>query len=262
MSFEPGSELKLSEYICFRSDKTDISSLVKLSLDELKQLEQESIKQEETIYSRIVDTVQEWRKQANTTLNLRKAQEYLKAYPINHTSNQCILDECDWYEISNMVYKFRWHVNEKIRWDRSLQKNVSVAWEVSWYLTFNIPHSPGHSGRQIAGQRGKKFSDKVSLEQYLQGRINAYAHLFTEISPPIPETKRRQFCVNGVLLPGYTVETPQLTQPDPNTVDDLLSYLDDDDMPSFQQPEEPPAPAPSKAAAKKKSAPKKSGPVR
>ena len=100
------------------------------------------------------------------------------------------------------------------------------------------------------------------MEKYLQGRISAYAHLFTEISPPIPEEHKKRFFVNGVLLPGYTVETPQLTQPDPNTVDDLLSYLDDDDMPSFQQPEEPPAPAPSKAAAKKKSAPKKSGPVR
>ena len=68
------------------------------------------------------------------------------------------------------------------------------------------------------------------MEKYLQGRIAAYAHLFTEISPPIPEEHKRRFYVNSVLLPGYTVETPVSDHPDPNAVDDLLSYLDDDDM--------------------------------
>ena len=46
------------------------------------------------------------------------------------------------------------------------------------------------------------------MEKYLQGRINAYIHLFKEISPPIPAEHEKRFCVNGVLLPGYTVEAP------------------------------------------------------
>ena len=105
------------------------------------------------------------------------------------------------------------------------------------------------------------------MEKYLQGRIAAYSHLFTEISPPIPEEAQRRFCINGVLLPGYTVETPELTRPDAKNVEDLLSLLDDEDLPPSPQPEEPepPAPAPAKAdrpAGKKRSSPKKSGPVR
>lgn len=108
------------------------------------------------------------------------------------------------------------------------------------------------------------------MEKYLQGRIKAYSHLFTEISPPIPEDARRRFCVNGVLLPGYTVDTPELTRPDEKNVDNLLSLLEDEDIISGPPLEEPvpaaqPAPAAPKAAwpaARKKSAPKKSGPVR
>lgn len=171
----------------------------------------------------------------------------------DHTANQWIVNQYGNHEMSNMVYKFFWREYERIEWDRVKEQSVPVAWEITWNVTFNTPQNPDYSGRgrQIAGQDKKVFKDRAAMEKYLQGRISAYAHLFTEISPPIPEEHKKRFFVNGVLLPGYTVETPQLTQPDPNTVDDLLSYLDDDDMPSFQQPEEPPAPAPSKAAAKK-----------
>ena len=83
------------------------------------------------------------------------------------------------------------------------------------------------------------------MEKYLQGRIAAYAHLFTEISPPIPKEHRKHFCVNGVLLPGYTVENPDALRPDDAALDDLLSLLDEDEeggkapaSPSASQPEE------------------------
>lgn len=83
------------------------------------------------------------------------------------------------------------------------------------------------------------------MEKYLQGRIAAYAHLFTEISPPIPKEYQKHFCVNGVLLPGYTVENPDALKPDEAVLDDLLSLLDEDEIggkapapPSVTQPEE------------------------
>ena len=83
------------------------------------------------------------------------------------------------------------------------------------------------------------------MEKYLQGRIAAYAHLFTEISPPIPKDHRKHFCVNGVLLPGYTVENPDTLKPDEAALDDLLSLLDEDEAggkapasPPVTQPEE------------------------
>ena len=42
----------------------------------------------------------------------------------------------------------------------------------------------------------------------MQGRIKAYAHLFTEISPPIPKEQIAHFRINNRLLPGYH-ETPE-----------------------------------------------------
>ena len=68
------------------------------------------------------------------------------------------------------------------------------------------------------------------MEKYLQGRIHAYAHLFREISPPIPADQVKRFCINGVLLPGYTVESPERTPQE--VADELLNFLDDEDAPS------------------------------
>ena len=85
-------------------------------------------------------------------------------------------------------------------------------------------------GRQIAGQERKHFAEKSEMERYLQGRIKAYAHLFTEISPPIPAEEKRRFCVNGVLLPGYTVEITM-----DQAVSDLLALAEDDDLAALAQ---------------------------
>ena len=52
------------------------------------------------------------------------------------------------------------------------------------------------------------------MEKYLNGRIKAYDHLFTEISPPIPQEYAEYFKVNGMLLPGYTVEGEEPPQPE------------------------------------------------
>ena len=40
----------------------------------------------------------------------------------------------------------------------------------------------------------------------MRGRIKAYAHLFTEISPQIPKEYDELFRVNNQLLPGYRSE--------------------------------------------------------
>ena len=88
-------------------------------------------------------------------------------------------------------------------------------------------------GGKIAGQSDKVFATKEEMERYLQGRIKAYAHLFKEVSPPIPPDQKGRFCVNGVLLPGYTVETPERTPQE--VADSLLSLLEDDDLPREQE---------------------------
>lgn len=240
-----GTQLQISEYVCFHSDQADISDLVTLSPEKLSQLEQDSVAQEEAIYNRILEALNDWKKQAGRTLDLRKAREYLRSTVVQHTSNQWVEEGHGWHKISNMVYKMTYRISEATR-PHPYKRCRITYWDVTWNLCFNTVSNSEYYGCGIAGQSDKRFDDKASAEKYLNGRIAAYAHLFTEISPPIPEEHKKCFYVNGVLLPGYTVETPVTTQPDPNTVDDLLSYLDEDDMPALLQPEEqePPAEAP------------------
>lgn len=268
---DPGQELEISAHIYFSPAQMDISEMVTLPPEQLKAQEADSVEQEKAIYEKIREMKTEWAEYAMVTVSLRKAQEYLRTPATQHTSNQWIEGEHDWHEISNMVYKMTYRIYEGTDY-RSNVKPRPTYWELSWYVTFNTPQNPDLSGngRQIAGQQGKRFKDRAEMERYLQGRIKAYSHLFTEISPSIPEDARRRFCVSGVLLPGYTVDTPELTRPDEKNVDDLLSLLEDGDIVSGPQlaepaPAEQPAPAVPKAArpaAKKKPSPGKSGPVR
>ena len=262
---DPGRELEISAHVYFSSAQMDISELVKQSPEQLKAQETDSAEQEKAIFEKIGEIEKEWAKQAMLTVSLRKAQEYLRTPVTSHTSNQWSKSEYDWHEISNMVYKMSYRIYEGTDY-RSNIKPRPVYWELSWYVTFNTPKNPDYSGngRQIAGQQGKKFKDRAEMEKYLQGRIKAYSHLFTEISPPIPEDAQKRFCVNGVLLPGYTVETPVPDRPDEKNVEDLLSLLEDGDMDALPQPEEPAPPPepPPRRQAPKKARPQRAGLVR
>ena len=265
MSLKPGRELKISQYVALYTENLHLDELVKLPLDKLIEMEQESIAKEEAIYTKVENEVKEWAEQAKETIRARKAQEYRQIYPANHTSNYWVEDKHGNHEISNMVYKMRYRIYEGTDYSSNI-KPRPVYWKLSWYVTFNIPPNPDYSGngRQIAGQQGKKFKDRAEMEKYLQGRIKAYSHLFTEISPPIPENEQKRFCINGVLLPGYTVEAPVPDRPDEKNVEDLLSLLEDGDMDALPQPEEPaPSPAlPSRRQAPKKTRPQRASPVR
>lgn len=219
---EPGDELEISGHVYRGEGKAGVAPLVALSMEELKQLEQDSVAKEQAIYQSMCDLFPSWIAQAKETVSIREAMEYLKAGPVEHTANQWITKESGVHEVSNMVYKMTWRVYERTRWNQAAQRSDVEAWELSWYVTFNTVQNPDSTrpGRQIAGQNGKVFKNKTDMDKYLQGRLSAYAHLFTEISPPIPKGEEGRFSVHGVLLPGYTVET---------TVDDLLALLDEEE---------------------------------
>ena len=71
----------------------------------------------------------------------------------------------------------------------------------------------------------------IRIKQLPNGMcIAAYAHLFQELSPPLPENHAHLFSVNGQLLPGYTV---QPHQPSPQ---ELLDFLEDGDAPPKKEP--------------------------
>ena len=185
----PGVELEISGHVYHGENKTGVAALVALSMEELKQLEQDSMEKEKEIYQSMCDLLPGWTAQAGATVSIREAMEYLKTRPVEHTANQWVAGQYDVYEISNMVYKMTWRVYERTQRDWKLQKQVVTGWELSWSLYFNTVQNPDNTrtGRQIAGQDRKAFKDKSAMDKYLRGRIAAYAHLFTELSPPIPK---------------------------------------------------------------------------
>lgn len=236
MLLDPGKELKIACYMAVDTEKLNLSELVKLTPEQLKENEQDSISREQSLVKEIQELVSAWNRQAGETIRLRKAQEYLRVPTISHTSNQWVKGMYDWYEISNMVYKMTYRASEITDW-RSSERPRPICWELTWSLVFNTPKNPDYSGhgRQIAGQSQKRFRDKASMEKYLRGRIKAHAHLFAEISPPIPKEHSRRFCVNGLLLPGYTIDSPEALAPDEGAVEELLGYLSDGDLPGGSQ---------------------------
>jgi len=237
----PADVLEIRERAYFDSKTADLSAFIRLSPKKLAKLERDSITQEQVIFSEMCEAAKKWKAQAEQTLNYRKAQEYLKVPATAHTANQWTVDEYGLHRVSNMVYKMTWRVYEGTRWSDKLQKSVPTFWELTWSLTYNTPPEPDYSGHgwEIAGQSRKRFGDKAEMDKYLQGRIKAYAHLFTDLSPPIPKGQERRFSVNGVLLPGYTVEVPEKTPQE--VADELLGLLDADELAALApdpQPEE------------------------
>ena len=242
----PGVEAEISGHVWRSEGKSGAAELVALSMDELERLEQASMEKEKAIFQSMCDLLPSWAAQAKETVCIRAAMEYLKVSPVKHTSNEWTMFDTYRHERSNMVYKMVWWVNERTEYNRGLHKSEIVAWDLRWYICFNTIQNPDKtgSGWQIAGQDSKVFKDKTALDKYLQGRIAAYAHLFAEISPPIPKGEEGRFSVNGVLLPGYSREV---------TVDDLLECLDEND--TVETPPSPPAPKKSPAHKHKKHTP-------
>lgn len=200
--------------LCQQFGYEDVESVTELIVDTLAQ--------EKAIFSKFSEIEAEWRKQAAETIAIRKAREYLRALPVEHTSNQWKVNQFGWNVLSNMVYKMSYRVSENKTPDGTLI-NCTLSWDIH-YNTLQHP-TPDYTGDgwKIAGQSDKRFATKEELERYLQGRIKAYAHLFTEVSPPIPKGEERRFSVNGILLPGYTVEASLEER-----VEEMLSFLEDD----------------------------------
>ncbi len=246
MSFEAGSELKISSYMSPSTSGLNISDLVSHPFSKLLEMEEASVQQEKDIYSQMCDMENQWIQQAKETIRIRQAKDYLEMPIPEHTSNHWVRDG-DWHRISNMVYKMSWFSYERspYRYSGSGKRKHDTIWCLTWSVTLNALICPPfrYDTREIAGQRDKTFLERADMEKYLQGRIKAYAHLFTEISPPIPKDDENYFCVHGLLLPGYTVENPDALKPDETKVDELLAFLDDEDIGDVP-PSPPPEPEP------------------
>lgn len=201
---EPASTMRIERRIYFESGKADLSEMVKLPLAELLSLRAESAAAEQEVFDRLKEQAAAWEEQAGRTLFLDKALEYARTLPVTHTANQWEAPDEYRHIRSNMVYQMDYSISENTRYDSAAQKSVPYSWTLRWGLYTNAPH--GNPMEKIAGQDRKVFSSREELDKYLNGRIKAHEHYFTEISPAIPKKYADCFKVNGCLLPGYTIE--------------------------------------------------------
>ena len=201
---EPASTMRIERRIYFESGKADLSEMVKLPLAELLSLRAESAAAEQEVFDRLKEQAAAWEEQAGRTLFLDKALEYARTLPVTHTANQWEAPDEYRHIRSNMVYQMDYSISENTRYDSAAQKSVPYSWTLRWGLYTNAPH--GNQREKIAGQDRKVFASREELDKYLNGRIKAHEHYFTEISPAIPKEYADCFKVNGCLLPGYTIE--------------------------------------------------------
>lgn len=248
---EPGASVELSRKIEFdqwRADLSDVTDLVKLPPKDLETKRQDSAGEEHAILKRLQETLSEWVTQAAQTLQLDKALEYVNTPVVSHTSNEWKQLKDGSWEISNLVYKMSYHIWEDASGDKK------GTWLVSWVLGINPPARPASekfyfSGdKTLAEQRKKRYDTYDAAQRYIQGRFDQYVDLFRDLCPPVPEQFKRQFHINGCLLPSYTIAALE-REPDLNAVDALLDYLEEGEG---QAP--PPAPAAESASVPQKPA--------
>lgn len=197
-----GSKIKLEHSIYV--DETDMSDLVSKPLEKLQDMRDSSVAKEKTAFEKVRQAAQNWEKQAAVTRQYDRAIEYLKVPEVSHTSNKWEKDRYDKFTISNRVYKMTYDIYE-----RSSYRTDAKKYDVRWSICTNRPQS--QNSYRVAGQE-RVCSTREEAEKYIQGRIKAYSHLFTEISPPIPKEYEKSFMVYGQLLPGYITEEMQKAQ--------------------------------------------------
>ena len=210
-----GSKIKL-EHDVYCND-TDMSDLIGKSVEELNAMHEECLGIEKRAFDKVVQAAREWEPTAAGTRQVARALEYVRIPAVKHTSNQWLDEQYDWKSISNAVYKMSIRTNENTNY-----RTGKISWDVKWYIYTNSPRL--NYNHKIAGQ-DKTFSTKEDMEKYVQGRIKAYSHLFTEISPPIPEEHLEPFVLYGHLLPGYTKASDVVKEVEKPSVKDKLKDL-------------------------------------
>lgn len=211
-----GHELKIERSVY--SNTYDITDLTQKTPKELQALFDDSAANEQKAFQIVLAAVGEWEKQAAVTQRYVRAMKYIETPEVEHTGNKWITDRDGWRTISNKVYKMTCRLEEDTHFNFWKSNGMSQRWRVRWNLYTNSPVY-GMSTR-IAGQ-DRQFKDKAEAERYLNGRIAAYAKLFTELSPPIPKEYASAFRVSSTLLPGYQVEGEERQPERPSVIGQL-----------------------------------------
>ncbi|GHT78001.1 hypothetical protein FACS1894104_0520 [Actinomycetota bacterium] len=213
-SLKPGRELSIEHSVSIKPEALDISPFVTMKADELEKLHEKSAGKEQAVFGKLRAAVAEWEVLAAETQLIGLAIEYVKTPIIEHSSNKWGKDTYGNDCISNMVYQMSFRIYEDTKYDWRTKKHEPNGFHLTWDVHAKSPVYRGYggSGKKIAGQDNKRFTDEAAMRKYIDGRISAYSHLFKEISPPIPKEYAGLFSVSGRLLPGYTVEGAEIRQ--------------------------------------------------
>ena len=232
---EEGEKLRLEHDLRFQPNDKILLPLVNASDFDLYELRALAISGEKKVFEQLKELAEVWEQKASLTMLIDRALSYKRVPQVEHTSNQWQQSHYrDTEIVSNMVYKMSVSLHEDNHYDNETGQFVSDAWIVTWGVSLNTPDE--YRTKKIAGQDRKRFSDKDAALKYIDGRKKAYAHLFTEISPPIPERYADRFSKNGLLLPGYVVEGKPVLRTDVKAVDLLNALSDGDFMPDAHKP--------------------------
>jgi hypothetical protein len=200
-----GKRIETNHSIFVNTASTEYSErareLLKLSIGELTKRRKTGADKEQSIYAKLSPILTEWEEQAAETALTDKIIRYCETKQSEHTGNKQTVQEYGYHEISNTVYVMRYHIND-----------FQDVFYVSWSICTNAPRTDDgtyNRNEQTAGQQNKRFTDKAKAEKYIEGRQKAYAHLFAEINPPVPEKYKNPFMINGLLIKGYRLENAQ-----------------------------------------------------
>lgn len=223
----PGHKLKL-EHTVYYKDDTDLSDLISKPLDEVQRMRESNIEVEQSAYDKVREAAKEWEKAAAVTNRFDRAIEYLKVPLPTHTANQWVQDEYGKNTVSNAAYQMTYRIYEWSSWHSDTTK-----YKVRWDIYTNSPRNDKNV--KIAEQE-RVFKSQPEAEKCIQGRIKAYAHLFTEISLPIPKEYEKCFKVYGHLLPGYTtVEMQKAKEAEKPSIRQQLNSLKPQEKPAPKQ---------------------------
>ena len=211
-----GSQIKLEHTVY--AVQSDLTELISKSPEELSVMLNKALDAEEKAYKKVITASYGWEPKAMATRLIERAMEYQNTPEVQHSSNQWVSKDDTHKDISNKVYHMHIFSHEYSSW-----RTTSKRWETKWYLSTN---SPIEGANPIIAQSERSFKTKEEMDKYIQGRIKAYSHLFTEISPPIPDELLRAFTLHGHLLPGYTKASDVVKQRDekPSVRDKLKDY--------------------------------------
>ncbi len=194
-NLSPGHKLTLEHTVHNKAD-TDLSDLISKPLDEVQRMRESNIEVEQSAYDKVRNAAKEWEKAAAVTGRFDRAIEYLKVPQPTHTANQWVKDEYGRNTVSNAAYQMTYRIYDWSSW-RSDTTKYKVRWDI-------YTNSPRNDKNVKIAEQERVFKSQPEAEKYIQGRIKAYEHLFTEISPPIPKEYENCFKVYNHLLLGYT----------------------------------------------------------